>query len=191
MKNTNEQKKKPYRSAWSNAIWSFRAMLKKAPQSFWLMAAGVPLALFISWSEIKLPALVVSEVTQKQTFAHAAVTVGALIALTFAATALQGFCSTVLTAYLSKYRYSQSLLIEEKSMSCFYQEFESYIHGFSQRLKVKPGFTGLAQVNGGYDLRPEEKIVYDMEYIKNRSLWLDIKILFRTVKVVLGGESAK
>lgn len=75
--------------------------------------------------------------------------------------------------------------------ACFYQEFESYIHGFSQRLKVKPGFTGLAQVNGGYDLRPEEKIVYDMEYIKNRSLWLDIKILFRTVKVVLGGESAK
>lgn len=75
--------------------------------------------------------------------------------------------------------------------ACFYQEFESYIHGFSQRLKVKPGFTGLAQVNGGYDLRPEEKIVYDMEYIKNRSLWLDIQILFRTVKVVLCGESAK
>ena len=75
--------------------------------------------------------------------------------------------------------------------ACFYQEFESYIHGFSQRLKVKPGFTGLAQVSGGYDLRPEEKIVYDMEYIKNQSLWLDLKILFRTVKVVLCGESAK
>lgn len=75
--------------------------------------------------------------------------------------------------------------------ACFYQEFESYIHGFSQRLKVKPGFTGLAQVSGGYDLRPEEKIVYDIEYIKNRSLWLDLKILFRTVKVVLCGESAK
>lgn len=75
--------------------------------------------------------------------------------------------------------------------ACFYQEFETYIHGFSQRLKVKPGFTGLAQVSGGYDLRPEEKIVYDMEYIKKRSLWLDVKILFRTVKVVLCGESAK
>ena len=96
MKNTNEQKKKPYRSAWSNAIWSFRGMLKNAPQSFWLMAAGVPLALFISWSEIKLPALVVSEVTQKQTFAHAAVAVGVLIALTFTSAALRGFCSTVL-----------------------------------------------------------------------------------------------
>ena len=99
-------------------------MLKNAPQSFWIMDTGVPLALFISWSEIKLPALVVSEVTQKQTFAHAAVAVGVLIALTFAAAALQGFCSTVLEAYMSKYRYSQSLLIEQKSMSCFYQEYE-------------------------------------------------------------------
>lgn len=75
--------------------------------------------------------------------------------------------------------------------ACFYQEFENYIHGFSQRLMVKPGFTGLAQVNGGYDLRPEEKIVYDMEYIKTRSLWLDMKILFKTVKVVFCGKSAK
>ena len=44
----------------------------------------------------------------------------------------------------------------------FYDEFEKYIHGFNQRLKVKPGLTGLAQVNGGYDLKPEEKIIYDI-----------------------------
>ncbi len=74
---------------------------------------------------------------------------------------------------------------------CFYREFEEYIHGFSERLKVKPGFTGLAQVSGGYNLKPEEKIVYDIEYIKNRSLWLDLKILLMTVKVVICGEGAK
>ena len=74
---------------------------------------------------------------------------------------------------------------------CFYDEFETYIHGFRERLKVKPGLTGLAQVNGGYDLKPEEKIVYDIEYIKNRSLWLDFKILLRTIKVVLTGDGAK
>jgi len=45
----------------------------------------------------------------------------------------------------------------------FYNEFEKNIHGFSHRLNVIPGLTGLAQVNGGYDLLPEEKIVYDME----------------------------
>ena len=38
----------------------------------------------------------------------------------------------------------------------FYNEFETYVHGFHERLKVKPGLTGLAQVNGGYDLKPEE-----------------------------------
>ena len=69
----------------------------------------------------------------------------------------------------------------------FYEEFETYIHGFSERLKVKPGLTGLAQVNGGYFLRPEEKVVYDVEYIKTRSLWLDVKILFKTVGVILTG----
>lgn len=161
MKNTNEQKKKPYRSAWSNAIWSFRGMLKNAPQSFWLMAAGVPLALFISWSEIKLPALVVSEVTQKQTFAHAAVAVGVLIALTFAAAALRGFCSTVLEAYMSKYRYSQSLLIEQKSMSCFYQEYEKK----SVRDLATRGSSATWMQNGKVPLC--EMPIQSMEIIKN------------------------
>ena len=73
----------------------------------------------------------------------------------------------------------------------FYEEFEKYIHGFSQRLKVKPGLTGLAQINGGYDLRPEEKILYDVEYIKTRNLWLDIKLMFQTVAVVFNHEGAR
>lgn len=73
----------------------------------------------------------------------------------------------------------------------FYNEFEKYIHGFSERLKVKPGLTGLAQVSGGYDLKPEEKIIYDIEYIKKRSLWLDFKIIIKTFLVVLTHKGAK
>lgn len=73
----------------------------------------------------------------------------------------------------------------------YYVEFEKYIHGFSERLKVKPGLTGLAQVRGGYYLKPEEKIVFDVEYIKKRSVWLDIKIVFNTVKVVFTSDGAK
>lgn len=73
----------------------------------------------------------------------------------------------------------------------FYNEFEKHVHGFSERLKVKPGLTGLAQVSGGYNLRPEEKAMLDIEYIKNRSIWLDIKILFKTVGVVIKGSGAK
>ena len=73
----------------------------------------------------------------------------------------------------------------------YYERFESYIHGFSERLKVKPGLTGLAQVRGGYFLMPEEKIAYDVEYIKTRSFRLDMKIVLATVAVVFKGEGAK
>ncbi len=73
----------------------------------------------------------------------------------------------------------------------FYDEFEKYIHGFRQRLKVKPGLTGLAQVSGGYDLRPEEKIVYDIRYIKERSFLLDLKLIFQTIAIVFNHQGAR
>ena len=53
------------------------------------------------------------------------------------------------------------------------------------RHDVRPGLTGLAQVSGRNNLTWTEKIAYDVEYIDNFSLWEDIKILFRTVAVVL------
>ena len=68
----------------------------------------------------------------------------------------------------------------------FYDAFETYIHGFRERLKVKPGLTGLAQVTGGSLMPPEEKIVCDIEYIRNRSFVLDLKLMIRTAVVVLG-----
>lgn len=74
---------------------------------------------------------------------------------------------------------------------CFYNEFEKYIHGFNYRLLVTPGLTGHAQVNGGYDLKPEEKIYYDMEYIEKRSLAMDLKIIFQTVFVIFSFDGAK
>ena len=84
-----------------------------------------------------------------------------------------------------------SLIGPRPEREVFYEAFEEHVHGFRERLKVKPGITGLAQVSGGYDLRPEEKVLYDIEYIKNRSLLLEIKILFKTVAVVLGHKGAK
>ena len=118
------EKKKPYRSAWSNALWSFRGMLRGTPQSFWLMAAAVPLTVFLAWAEIQLPALVVSEVTAQQTFLHATVAVGILLGATLIATALKEFCSTVQQAYMSRYRFSQSVRLHRKSMHCFYETYE-------------------------------------------------------------------
>ena len=74
---------------------------------------------------------------------------------------------------------------------CFHNEFETYVHGFGERLKVKPGLTGHAQINGGYDLRPEENVLFDVEYIKIRSFWFDLKIIFGTIKVVFTHDGAK
>ena len=60
-------------------------------------------------------------------------------------------------------RGDMSLVGPRPERAYFYREFETYMAGFSNRMMVTPGLTGWAQVNGGYDLRPEEKIVYDME----------------------------
>jgi lipopolysaccharide/colanic/teichoic acid biosynthesis glycosyltransferase len=57
-----------------------------------------------------------------------------------------------------------------------------------QRLNMRPGMTGLAQVNGNISLSWNERIVYDVEYVNNFSVLLDIKILFKTVAVVFLGE---
>ncbi len=84
-----------------------------------------------------------------------------------------------------------SLIGPRPEREIFYDEFEKHVHGFRERLKVKPGITGLAQVSGGYNLRPEEKVQYDVEYIKKRSVGLDIKILFKTVAVVFNHKGAK
>lgn len=57
-----------------------------------------------------------------------------------------------------------------------------------QRLNMRPGMTGLAQVNGNVSLTWDERFVYDIEYVNNFSVLLDIKILCKTVLVVIMGE---
>lgn len=73
----------------------------------------------------------------------------------------------------------------------FYDQFDTYIHGFRNRMAVRPGLTGWAQINGGYELRPEEKIIYDMEYINNMSVKMDIVCMFKTIKLVFTHEGAR
>lgn len=64
-------------------------------------------------------------------------------------------------------------------------DFEQRIPGYSQRLKVKSGITGLAQVMGKYNTDPEDKLRYDMIYIKNYSMLLDFKIILMTLGALL------
>jgi lipopolysaccharide/colanic/teichoic acid biosynthesis glycosyltransferase len=56
------------------------------------------------------------------------------------------------------------------------------------RLSVRPGLTGLAQVHGERTMSPDDKNTLDVWYVRNASLWLDLRILLRTVIVFVRGE---
>jgi lipopolysaccharide/colanic/teichoic acid biosynthesis glycosyltransferase len=65
---------------------------------------------------------------------------------------------------------------------------------YTQRLSVKPGITGWAQIRYAYGSTVEDaaqKLEYDLYYVKNTSIFLDLLILFNTVQVVLFGRGAR
>lgn len=65
---------------------------------------------------------------------------------------------------------------------------EDYTDEIAKRLNMLPGLTGLAQVSGNIYLSLDERYRLDVYYVEHFSLWMDIKILLRTVGVVLWGE---
>lgn len=65
-----------------------------------------------------------------------------------------------------------------------------YPEAYRQRLLVPPGITGLAQVSGRGEIELGKTVFYDLTYIKEFSVWFDIKILFRTVFSVVKEEGA-
>ena len=54
-----------------------------------------------------------------------------------------------------------------------------------KRLNVKPGLTGLAQINGGNKLQWDKKFEFDTYYVENQNFFLDIKILFKTLILLI------
>ena len=70
------------------------------------------------------------------------------------------------------------------------REVEQYRPGDIVRLSVKPGLTCLWQIRGRSNVGFDQWMEYDREYVRNISLWLDVRILIRTVRVVLSGTGA-
>jgi lipopolysaccharide/colanic/teichoic acid biosynthesis glycosyltransferase len=70
-------------------------------------------------------------------------------------------------------------------------EVAQYQPWHRERLAALPGITGFWQVKGRCQVSFEEQIHMDIEYVRNRSLWLDIKILFLTIPAVLSGRGAE
>jgi len=73
----------------------------------------------------------------------------------------------------------------------FMKKYKENHPDYLYRVAVKPGITGLAQVKAKYSTTAEEKLRYDLMYIRNYTLLLDIKLLFQTIIVVLHGVQAK
>lgn len=71
-----------------------------------------------------------------------------------------------------------------------HEEVWRYGDMYDLYLQVLPGLTGLWQVSGRNDVTYEERVNFDAYYVRNWSVWLDIYILMRTVKVVLAGDGA-
>nr|BCB22770.1 sugar transferase [Erysipelothrix tonsillarum] len=70
-------------------------------------------------------------------------------------------------------------------------KYEEELPQFHYRLKVKAGLTGIAQIEGKYNTTPKDKLIMDLMYIENYSLWMDLKLILRTVIVLVKKESTE
>jgi len=70
------------------------------------------------------------------------------------------------------------------------EELQKYGKWETNLLTVKPGITGLWQISGRSDISYDERVSLDMYYIRNYSIWFDLRILFRTIPAVLHGRGA-
>ena len=70
-------------------------------------------------------------------------------------------------------------------------QYAQKIPEFVLRTKVKAGLTGYAQVYGKYNTTPYDKLKFDLTYIENYSLWLDVKIILLTFKVLFQKENTE
>jgi lipopolysaccharide/colanic/teichoic acid biosynthesis glycosyltransferase len=95
--------------------------------------------------------------------------------------------------FINVLKGDMSLVGPRPERPMFVRELCSQVENYDKRLTVKPGLTGLAQIENGYDCSVTSvvrKVHYDLEYINTWSLWQDAKILMKTVVVVVTGKGA-
>lgn len=73
----------------------------------------------------------------------------------------------------------------------FIQEFARMNPSYNYRMKVKPGITGLAQVKGNYSTDFRDKLKFDLLYIRNYSIFLDLQIIANTLQVIFTPKKAE
>lgn len=71
------------------------------------------------------------------------------------------------------------------------ESYEKELPEFKYRLRMKAGLTGYAQITGKYNTTPKDKLIMDMMYIEQFSIWRDIQLIFRTAIVLLKSDSTE
>lgn len=84
-------------------------------------------------------------------------------------------------------RGDMSVVGPRPERKCFVEQYAESIPGYAARHNVKPGITGPAQVYGRYTTDPEVKLKYDLMYVYGGSIFTDLKILARTISVMIAG----
>ena len=95
--------------------------------------------------------------------------------------------------FINVIKGEMSIVGPRPERSFFINQVRQEVPEFPLRLKVRPGITGLAQVEDGYSETVEQmtgKLYYDLKYISSLSLLQEIKILFKTISVVITGKGA-
>jgi sugar transferase (PEP-CTERM system associated) len=99
-----------------------------------------------------------------------------------------------LPQFLNILKGDMDLIGPRPEMACNVAAMTERIPYYPLRHSVRPGVTGWAQINQGYSVSEAEvteKVRFDLYYIKHMSLWLDLRILIDTVKIVLFGRGAR
>lgn len=100
-----------------------------------------------------------------------------------------------LPQFINVLRGSMSIVGPRPHAIAHNEQYRQLIHGYMLRHKVKPGITGWAQINGWRGEtdtleKMQKRVEFDLHYMRNWSLWLDIKIIFRTALTEFFGKNA-
>lgn len=118
------KKQKPAYSVFSNFAWSLKMLLKYSKAAFFITALFIPVNIGLRYLEIYLPSLVVSEVTNGQTFHHAVISVGVTMLLVMLGYIMIQALGHIRNSTLGIYRYKMTDLVTRKQLSMFYQTYE-------------------------------------------------------------------
>ena len=93
--------------------------------------------------------------------------------------------------FINVFRGEMSLVGPRPEMISNIDRYKAQLPDFVYREKMKAGITGYAQIEGRYNTTPEDKLMLDLMYIESFSVWLDVKLLMRTVTVIFKHDSTQ